>query len=243
VIYDYYSGKYIRGYRARDSHHLNVFSKLLVFCAVNTLLEKHKVDSSRFETIATEGVLKMHKGDCLLRPDDILSLEDLLHLMIMEEAEVYETILAVNVGAYLEKKRQKEYYSVFDANDRSMKQQLKHFYEMVNSYCKLLKLDNIHYVESEPLARREKNKCSACDVAVLSIECLKIPLFSEMLRKLHHTATVKFIDGDGKLAQRELIIHSRAILNKFIPYFSVCRNWEENNFMDSHCSIFYENHQ
>ena len=37
VIYDYYSGKYIRGYRARDTHSLAVFSKLLVFCAVNTL--------------------------------------------------------------------------------------------------------------------------------------------------------------------------------------------------------------
>lgn len=66
--------------------------------------------------------------------------------MIMEESEVYETILAVNVGAFLEKKRQKEYYSVFDANDKHMKQHLKQFYDLVNSYAKLLKLDNIRYV-------------------------------------------------------------------------------------------------
>ena len=29
-------------------------------------------------------------------------------------------------------------------------------------------------------------------------------------------------------------------MNKFIPYSSVCRNWDENSFMDSHCSIYYE---
>ena len=38
---------------------------------------------------------------------------------------------------------------------------------------------------------------------------------------------------------RSLQINNKAILNKYIPYFSVCRNWEENNFMDSHCSILY----
>jgi len=57
-------------------------------------------------------------------------------------------VLAANVGAFLEKKRHKSYYSVFDANDKSLKQHLKLFYELVNSYCKLLKLDNIRYVDA-----------------------------------------------------------------------------------------------
>ena len=74
VIFDYYSSRYIRGYRARDSHNLNVFSKMLVFCAVNTLMNKHKLDISRFETIVTEGVRKLHPKECLLKADDIVSL-------------------------------------------------------------------------------------------------------------------------------------------------------------------------
>jgi len=61
AIYDYFSARYLRGYRARDSHQLNVFSKLLVFCAMNTLVEKYKLDTSRFETIVSESMLKMHK--------------------------------------------------------------------------------------------------------------------------------------------------------------------------------------
>jgi hypothetical protein len=48
--------------------------------------------------------------------------------MIIEENEVYETILAVNVGAFLERKRQKEYYSVYDNKDKYMKDHLKNFY-------------------------------------------------------------------------------------------------------------------
>lgn len=49
-------------------------------------MEKYKLDMSRFETIVTEGVLKLHKGNCDLKVDDILSLEDLLALMIIEES-------------------------------------------------------------------------------------------------------------------------------------------------------------
>jgi hypothetical protein len=66
--------------------------------------------------------------------------------MVIEESEVYESILAVNMGAFLERKRQKEYYSVFDTKDKYMKEHLKIFYELVNSYCKLLKLDTILYI-------------------------------------------------------------------------------------------------
>lgn len=128
MLYDYFSSRYIRGYRARDSHELSVFSKLLCFCAVNTIVEKYAIDAARFETIVTEGVLKLHRGECLLKVDDIVSLEDLLHLMLIEEGEIYETILAVNVGAFLERKRQKEYYSVFDTKDKFMKEHLKNFY-------------------------------------------------------------------------------------------------------------------
>ena len=160
-------------------------------------------------------------------------------MMIMDENEIYETMLAVNVGAYLQKKRQKEYYSVFDANDKHIKQHLKQFYELVNSYTKLLKLDNIKYLEAEPHSRRQKNKCSASDIAILSIQCLKIPLFNQIMRKLHHTVKVKYIDSEAKLTNSDVTIHNQAILNKYIPYFSVCRNWEENNFMDSHCSVLY----
>jgi len=43
-------------------------------------------------------------------------LEDLLHLMILDESEIYEVILSANVGAYLYKKHKNEYYSVYDVN-------------------------------------------------------------------------------------------------------------------------------
>ena len=48
VIYDFFSMKYIRGYRAHNKAELGVFSKLLVFCTVNTLIKKHKLDPKKF---------------------------------------------------------------------------------------------------------------------------------------------------------------------------------------------------
>jgi hypothetical protein len=61
----------------------------------------------------------------------------------------------------------------------------------------------------------------------------------DILKKLQHTVNKKFIDQEGKLTSSNFNISSKGILNKFIPYASVCRNWDEHSFMDSHCSIFY----
>jgi hypothetical protein len=50
-----------------------------------------------------------------------------------------------------------------------MKEHLKNFYELVNSYCQLLKLENIRYIEADPELRRDKNRGSAADIGVISI--------------------------------------------------------------------------
>lgn len=44
------------------------------------------------------------------------------------------------MGSFIEKKRKKTYYSVYDTGSKNMKDYLKEFYELVNSYCKLLNL-------------------------------------------------------------------------------------------------------
>jgi D-alanyl-D-alanine carboxypeptidase len=100
AIFDYYSGKYLRGYRAHALHELSGFSKLLVFCTINTLAQKDKLDLTRFQTIVTASVLKYY-CDCKLQVDDIITLEDLVHLLLMEDNEEYELIAAINLGAYL----------------------------------------------------------------------------------------------------------------------------------------------
>lgn len=145
VIYDYFSSKYIRGYRAHDLHELSVFSKLLVFCTINALLTKHKIDSNRFQTIATASALKYYKNS-KLKVDDIMTLDHLVHMLLMDEGEEYELMAAVNIGAYLEKKRKKEYYSVYDADEKLFKVHMAEFYELVNSYCQTMKMENIKYI-------------------------------------------------------------------------------------------------
>lgn len=84
AIFDYFSSKYIRGYRAHDVCELSVFSKLLVYCTLNTLITKHKIDTTRFQTIVTPTVCKFYKNS-KLKVDDIILLEDLIHLLLMDE--------------------------------------------------------------------------------------------------------------------------------------------------------------
>jgi hypothetical protein len=81
-------------------HELSVFSKLLVFCTINTLITKHKIDTTRFQTIVTSSVIKFYKNS-KLKVDDILTLEHLIHLLLMDEGEEHELIMAINIGAYL----------------------------------------------------------------------------------------------------------------------------------------------
>ena len=82
AIFDYFSGKYIRGYRTHDPHELSSFSKLLVFCTINTLVTKYKLDMSRFQTIVTSTVSKLFKNS-KVKEDDIITLDHLLCLMLV----------------------------------------------------------------------------------------------------------------------------------------------------------------
>lgn len=115
---------------------------------------------------------------------------------------------------------------MYDTKDKNMKDNLKTFYQLVNSYCQLLKLDNIRYIESDPQLRQERNKGSASDIAIISIECLKIPLFMAIMKKIEHSVMVKFINSQGNLISRSFLILGRSILSKYIPYSNVCRNWD-----------------
>lgn len=49
-----------------------------------------------------------------------------------------------------------------------------------------------------------RNLSTAKDVAILTSECYKIPLFSKIAMTKHHTARVKYISEEGELQFREL---------------------------------------
>lgn len=52
--------------------------------------------------------------------------------------------------------------------------------------------------------------------------------------------SVKYICGQGNLTSRKVSIYGRSVLANYLPYSNVCRNWEEDNFMSSHCAVYYE---
>lgn len=42
------------------------------------------------------------------------------------------------------------------------------------------------------------------------------------------------------IADRRERLENKTIKNKYISYFNVCRNWDDKQFMDSHCCVYYE---
>lgn len=211
ALFDYYTGKYIRGYRSHDINDLSVFSKLLVYCTINTLINKYSLDSTRFDMIVTPGILLNFPDNKTLNADDILSLKDLLTLMVVEESEIYEVVISVNIGAYLFKKSRGEYYSVFDVNDSKMKEHLQLFNDLVNRYSKLLHLEGVVYLQNDLASRTLKSTCCASDVAVLSIECLKIPHFMSIVTSKERSYSVRFVDQHGELQTRSGVVINKTI--------------------------------
>ena len=50
---------------------------MLVFCTINTIVRKNKIDTSRFQTIVSKTVVKTYKKS-RLNADDIITLEHLI---------------------------------------------------------------------------------------------------------------------------------------------------------------------
>lgn len=62
----------------------------------------------------------------------------------------------------------------------------------------------------------------------------------EILKKVQHQTTISYINDNGHLENKKITVKNKTIQNPFISYFNVCRNWDENQFMSSHCSVFYQ---
>jgi hypothetical protein len=54
---------------------------------------------------------------------------------------------------------------------------------------------------------------------------------------------VKYIDNEGALKTKYIELKNRAVINQYISYFNVCRNWGLNQFMNSQGSVLYEENQ
>ena len=113
-------------------------------------------------------------------------------------------MIAVNLGAYLAKKHKKETFSVYDIQRKDEKTHLETFSLFMNSTAKVVGLQMTNVVSMLPFERHLNTTC-ADDIAKLSIQAAKIPLFQRINSLPKYTVKATSVDDQGEMKQRTFV--------------------------------------
>ena len=120
----------------------------------------------------------------------------MLYAMMLESANNAATVIATNLGSLVQKKRQGKYFSCFDVQNQDKQANMQIFLQLMNTYANQLGLSTSSFVNVQGMC---KNKSSARDIAVITSECYKIPLFSKIVMTKNYTAKIKYISDHGEV--------------------------------------------
>lgn len=79
------------------------------------------------------------------------------------------------------------------------------FLQLMNSYSAELNLTNSTFLNVHGMC---KNKSSARDMAVLTSECYKIPLFSKVVNTRSYGLKAKYISSQGEMRVKEIQLNN-----------------------------------
>lgn len=142
------------------------------------------------------------------------------------------------MGAYLAKKHRGEPFSVYDIKTRDEKVHLETFSLFMNSTAKILslKLTRIHSLLS---AESHQNTTCADDIARLSMQCAKIPLFGRINDLKSYEVQVRCVNEEGELERRQFRVENNIEDTRFLPFRFICKN-DSREFGMSSCSCLFE---
>jgi hypothetical protein len=83
------------------------------------------------------------------------------------------------------------------------------------------------------------NTTCADDIAKLSLQCIKIPLFNKTNQTKSYDVHVKRINDEGELEKRKFTVSNLAEYTKFLPFKFICKN-DSREFAMSSCSAIFE---
>lgn len=121
----------------------------------------------------------------------MVSLEALLYIMTFEESDESEYVVAINMGAYLAKRHKNESFSVFDIQSKDEKTHLETFGLFMNATAKVIGLQQTRI---NSLYEQQLNTTCADDIARLSLQCAKIPMFGRITSLHSYTVRAKCVN-------------------------------------------------
>lgn len=158
--------------------------------------------------------------------------------MTMEESNQSEYVIAINMGAYLNKRNEGVPFSLYDVERGNERINLQTFCRFMNSTAKILDL-NLTHISSLTSDESRYNTTCANDIGKLSFHCSKLQIFNRITYQRQMHIKISKVGEDGELKTRSLLMEGSMEDKDFLYYKYICKN-DSRRFSYSSCSCLYE---
>lgn len=135
--------------------------------------------------------------------DELVTLHDLLYGMMLNSGNDAAHVITRNLGAMISKKNRGEYFSPYDIRSEPTKDEyLKMFICLMNSAAKELNMHQTRFYNTHGLI---DNVSTVRDLAKITYECMKIPLFCQIMGTKKYTGKAKFVNSLGQVETRPIL--------------------------------------
>lgn len=137
--------------------------------------------------------------------ENLISLQDAFHALLMTSANNIANAIANNLGSYLIKQAQGRYFSCFDLVQENRESNISVF---VNRMKKLANEMDLKQSTINSPHGLNGNISSALDVARLAAECFKIPLFYKIATTKRIPISVRLVSDEGELVNKVCLLEN-----------------------------------
>ena len=159
------SNKILKGYKYKKVHDIASLSKILTFYTAYMIIQKYFISLDKLLFSADEYDANIGGTKLKIEADNLMNIEDLLYALMLHSANNAATILATNLGSYVQKKRNNSYFSCYDLPNENKNKNMAIFMDLMKHYAEELELETVSFDNVHGLS---KNMASARDVAILT---------------------------------------------------------------------------
>lgn len=196
IIFDMESKMTLKGFKHKKQHDIASITKILTFYTAYMIIQKYFISIDKLDLMIDEQDELIQGTKIKIKSDYLLTLQDLLYAMMLESANNAATAIATNLGSLVKKKRIGGYFSCFDIPREDKDENMAVFLGLMTEYAKELGLSGSSFVNTHGMC---KNKSTARDVALLTSECFKIPLFTKIVSTKNYMVSARYISEVGEL--------------------------------------------
>ena len=203
VIMDTVRKELIWGKNMNAKRECASLTKIMTCQITINFLKSHKLDTKNVYYYVSEEAGNINGTSANLKPFDFVSLGDLLYALMLPSGNDAAICLAENVGTHMylnsEEYRSKKrmlYYD--DSRDTKLQHPEKLFYEEMNKMAQAVGMRCTNYTNPHGL-NNISNHSSAYDQAILSLHCLKNPLFKKIVNTKQYECFIEREDNDVEI--------------------------------------------